>query len=617
MIIFTPQFTTKFKYMARRGRFNSSDETVEKAKISKDAWAHAARLLRYAKPYRRVFMGGLAAIALSSLTTLSFPYLLKKLIDTSAVGSASSSWEKPGSLALIMVALLVVQMLLSFLRVYLFTYVGEKSLADLRHDLYSHLIRLPMQFFSERRVGELSSRISSDLSQIQDAVTFMLADLLRGILTLLIGMGLILFISVKLTLVMLSVVPVVVIVAVIFGRYIRKLSKKAQDNLADSNTIVQETLAGIASVKAFSNEVFESTRYRRSLDKVVAISVENGKTRGLFISIMIFSLFGSIVLVVWYGVRLMQLGELGFGDLTAFVVYTSFIGGSMAGFADLYSSLQKTLGATQRVRELLDEEKESSQIEDSKKMIINNIKGSISFKDIGFSYPSRPDVTVLNNVGFTIRAGSQVALVGSSGAGKSTIAALILGFYKPTNGEVLVDDIRYNDLNINNIRHHIAYVPQDILLFGGTIRENIAYGKPEASEDEILQAAEKAFARDFIEAFPEKFDTIVGERGIKLSGGQRQRIAIARAILRDPAILILDEATSSLDAASEQLVQAALENLMKNRTSIVIAHRLSTVRHADTIFVLDKGVIKESGNHEELMNLNGMYAHLIGLQLEA
>jgi ABC-type multidrug transport system fused ATPase/permease subunit len=210
-----------------------------------------------------------------------------------------------------------------------------------------------------------------------------------------------------------------------------------------------------------------------------------------------------------------------------------------------------------------------------------------------------------------------VALVGSSGAGKSTIAALILGFYKPTNGEVLVDDISYNDLNINNIRHHIAYVPQDILLFGGTIRENIAYGKPEASEDEILQAAEKAFARDFIEAFPEKFDTIVGERGIKLSGGQRQRIAIARAILRDPAILILDEATSSLDAASEQLVQAALENLMKNRTSIVIAHRLSTVRHADTIFVLDKGVIKESGNHEELMNLNGMYAHLIGLQLEA
>lgn len=603
--------------MARRGRFNSDEESGEKVKLSKDSWSHAVRLLRYAKPYRAVFIGGLVAITLSSISTLSFPFLLKKLIDTAQIGSGLAWWEKPGSLALIMVSLLVVQMLLSFLRVYLFTYVGEKSLADLRHDLYSHLIRLPMQFFAERRVGELSSRISSDLSQIQDAVTFMLADLLRGVLTLFVGMGLIMFISFQLTLVMLSVVPVVVVVAVIFGRYIRKLSKKAQDNLAESNTIVQETLSGIASVKAFSNEVFESLRYRKSLDTVVQVSVENGKTRGLFISIMIFSLFGSIVLVVWYGVGLMQAGELSFGDLTAFVVYTSFIGGSMAGFADLYSSLQKTLGATQRVREMLDENAEEDDVKINNKLKINTLKGFISFNDVAFSYPSRPDIPVLDRVSFTIEADSQVAIVGSSGAGKSTIASIVLGFYSPTSGEVMVDNISYKNMSINAIRKFLAYVPQDILLFGGTIRENIAYGKIGANDTEIALAAEKAFAKEFIEAFPDQYETVVGERGIKLSGGQRQRIAIARAILRDPAILILDEATSSLDAASEQLVQAALDNLMKNRTSIVIAHRLSTVRNADNILVLDKGTIKEAGKHEELIKLNGLYAHLVGLQLEA
>jgi ABC-type multidrug transport system fused ATPase/permease subunit len=494
--------------------------------------------------------------------------------------------------------------------------VGEKALADLRYDLYGHLIRLPMQFFSERRVGELSSRISSDLSQIQDAVTFILADLIRGVLTLFIGIGLILFISVKLTLIMLSVIPIVVVTAVIFGRYIRKLSRKAQDNLADSNIIVQETLSGIASVKAFTNEIFETNRYRKSLDKVVALSVANGKTRGLFISIMIFSLFGAIVLVVWYGVGLLQTGELTFGDLTAFVVYTSFIGGSMAGFADIYSSFQKTLGATQRVRELLNETPESTISISTSNQVISRLSGDISFKGVGFSYPSRSDVTVLDSVTMDIKAGTQVALVGPSGAGKSTIASMILGFFKPDQGSLSFDGISINDLSINDLRAKMAYVPQDILLFGGTIRENIAYGKIDATDEEIREAAEKAFASEFVEAFPEKYETIVGERGVKLSGGQRQRIAIARAILRNPVILILDEATSSLDSASEQLVQSALDNLMKNRTSIVIAHRLSTVRNADKIFVLDKGVVKESGTHDELLISNGLYSHLVSLQME-
>ena len=320
--------------------------------------------------------------------------------------------------------------------------------------------------------------------------------------------------------------------------------------------------------------------------------------------------------MVWYGVGLMKLGQLSFGDLTAFVVYTSFVGGSMAGFADLYSGLQKTLGATQRVRELINEKVEVPTIEQHNILNINKIQGSVAFENIGFSYPSRSDVPVLNDVSFSIEAGKQMAFVGTSGAGKSTIASLMLGFYYPTSGRVLFDGIPMDKISIGELRTQIAYVPQDILLFGGTIRENIAYGRPGASHEEITEAAQKAFAMEFIEHFPEKFETVVGERGVKLSGGQRQRIAIARAILRDPAILILDEATSSLDSASESIVQSALDNLMKGRTSIVIAHRLSTIRNADNIYVLDKGKIIESGNHSTLMNEHGMYESMVNLQSE-
>ncbi len=600
--------------MARRGGFNSENTEVAKVKFSKENWKDALALFSYVRPYRSKFILGLIVIGLSSLTTLSFPYFLKKLIDTSQLLTPIHSWETPTMIVLIMIIVLICQMIFSFFRVYLFTQVGENALADLRTDVYQRLIRFPMQFFSERRVGELSSRISSDLSQIQDAVTFMLADIIRGILTLLIGIGLILFISVKLTLIMLSVVPIVVLLAVIFGKYIRKQSRKAQDQLADSNTIVQETLSGISTVKAFANEWFERDRYRRSLDKLVGLSIENGKIRGLFISFMLFCLFGTIILVVWYGVGLMKLGLLSFGDLTAFVVYTSFVGGSMAGFADLYSGLQKTLGATQRVRELLIESVEIDKIDKHNIKTINKIKGFFSFKTVGFSYPSRSDVTVLHDVSFDIDKGKQVAFVGTSGAGKSTIASLILGFYSPTSGTIQFDGVSINSLNLGELRTQIAYVPQDILLFGGSIKENILYGKPDATDDELYEAAKQAFALEFIEQFPEKFETIVGERGIKLSGGQRQRIAIARAILRNPAILILDEATSSLDSASESLVQAALDNLMINRTSIVIAHRLSTIKNADCIYVLDKGFIRESGTHAELMNINGLYHSMVSIQ---
>ncbi len=602
--------------MARRDRFNSDDEKTVKAKVSFKNIRHVNALFKYTKPYRINFIIGLIAIGLSSGTTLSFPFLLKKLIDTAHDKNGQGLLASPNFIAELMLGILVLQMVFSFSRVYFFSKVGENALADLRLDVYNRIIRLPMTFFSERRVGELSSRISSDLSQIQDAVTFMFADLIRTILTLVIGISLILFISIKLTFIMLSVLPLVVLIAIIFGKYIRKQSKKVQDQLADSNTIVQESFAGIVSVKSYANEYFESNRYATSLRILVKTAVNNAKTRGIFISIMIFCLFGTIILVVWKGVGLMNQGALSFGDLTAFVLYTSFVGGSMAGFADLYSSLQKTIGATERIREILEEKTELTSIQSINILNDNILNGSISINHLSFFYPNRPEILTLQDITVEVKSGQTIALVGTSGAGKSTLISLLLGFWKPVSGRILLDGKPFEDFSISQIRKQMAYVPQDIMLFGGTIKENIAYGNPEASIDEIKIAAEKAFAHEFIDSFPEGYETVVGERGIKLSGGQRQRIAIARAILRDPKVLILDEATSSLDSASEKLVQLALDNLMQNRTSIVIAHRLSTIRNADVIYVMDKGLIKEYGSHQELLNMNGLYNHLISLQFD-
>ena len=606
--------------MARGNR--SSDNGMRKpdmpkVKLSKENLKEALLIFNYLKPYRWTFITGLVFIALSGSTTMAFPYLLKKLIDSAHNISIGKSAIAPGTIALWMLGILTLQMTFSFMRVYLFTYVGEHALADMRKDVYKKMIMMPMNFFANRRVGELSSRISADLTQIQDAVTGMLAEILRGLLTLIIGIGLILYLSPQLTAVMLSVLPVIVVAGVIFGKTIRKLSRNTQDQLADSNIIVQETLQGISNVKSFTNEWYEAGRYTRSLQEVVKLAVSNGRFRGLFVSFMLLSIFGTIILVVWYGTTLMQAGSLTFGDLTAFVVYTAFVGGSMAGFADLYSSLQKTLGATQRVREILLDSNEPVAITDEPVEEKNKLHGAVTFNQVAFNYPSRTEVQVLKDVSISAAPGEQIAIVGPSGAGKSTIAALLLRFYQPDAGQLLFDGKPAGDIPLSQLRKQIALVPQDVLLFGGSIRENIAYGKPNATQTEIEDAARKANAHDFIISFPEGYDTIVGERGIKLSGGQRQRIAIARAILKDPVILVLDEATSSLDSASESLVQEALDNLMKNRTSFVIAHRLSTIRNADKIVVLDKGHVIETGTHQQLLAMDeGLYKSLNKLQLE-
>jgi ABC-type multidrug transport system fused ATPase/permease subunit len=616
---------------ATRHLSTSSEGKTPKAKINKENLRQALALFKYLKPHRGKFILGLVFIALSAFTTSLFPLFLGKMIDAASPGatmpgadSASQfgfglkdiHWSLNTTLLLIF-AQLAVQTFFSFMRVYLLTAVGERSLADMRKDVYSKLLSMPMSFFTEKRVGELSNRISSDLSQIQDAISFTLAEFLRGVFTLIIGLFFIFWISPRLALVMLSVVPLLAIIAVVFGKRIRKMSRKAQDQLADSGTIVQETFHGISIVKAFTSEFHEVSRYVKSLSAVVITAISNARHRGAFVAFMIFSLFGTLAFVVWYGGRMIQDGS-GFtiGSLIMFVIFSMFVGGTFAGFADMFSQLQKTLGATQSVREILRSDGEPVELKPITVEPQYELKGNVRFEHVAFSYPSRKDIQVLKDLSLTAHNGEQIAIVGPSGAGKSTIASMLLHFYEPDSGTLYFDERRANEFPLSQLRRQMAFVPQEVILFGGTIKENIAYGKPDATDEEIMAAAKNANAHEFINRFPEQYATVVGERGIKLSGGQRQRIAIARAILKDPAILILDEATSSLDSESEQLVQDALDNLMKGRTSFVIAHRLSTIRNADKIVLIDKGIVSESGTHTQLMAHNGLYRKLNDMQFD-
>ncbi len=587
------------------------EEEGEKKKLDKEGIRKLLGIFRFVLPYRKTFALGLVALALSSGTLLSFPYFAGKLLDV-AQGKNDFVLTSINQIALALIGILAVQSVFSFLRVYTFTIVSERSLSDLRHAVYTKMVWLPMSFFDSRRVGELTSRLTSDVGTLYDTFTFTLAELLRQILVLLIGIPLIFILTPRLTIFMLLTFPVLVVAALFFGKFIRKLSKKTQDQLANANVIVEETLQSIAVVKSFTNEVFETIRYKKSLNEVVNTAIHASKYRGLFISFTILALFGGIVAVSWYGAYLLQNGEATVGELFSFIIYTSFIGGSIAGLGDIFSSLQRSVGASERVLEILDQSDES--IASGGKL---KLKGKVAFKDVSFTYPTRSDFQVLKSISLQINPGEKIALVGPSGAGKSTIVQLLMRFYPLSTGSIEVDDKIISDYNLTDYRSNIGIVPQEVILFGGTIRENIAYGKANATPEEIEAAARKANAWEFIESFPEKMETLVGDRGVKLSGGQKQRVAIARAILKDPSILILDEATSSLDAQSESLVQEALEKLMENRTTIVIAHRLSTIRSVDTIFVIKDGQIAESGSHHELsMRDNGIYRNLLELQLE-
>lgn len=584
---------------------------AKKKRFSKKSIKKAMRVFRFIKPFKAPFIIGLLVLFISSITTMVFPKVLGDLIDSVNADDANTV----NTFTILLVGIFLVTAILSFLRVYLFGLVTYKALALLRMTTYKHLISSPMSYFSKRRVGELSSRITSDIALLQDTFTTTIAEFLRQFITIPVGMFFLLFISFRLTVFMIAVIPVVAIIGVFFGKYIKKLSKEAQDDIADSNTVVDETLHGIASVKAYANEFFEILRYKKSIDSSVNTSIKRALWRGVFIGLIMFAAGAAIVSIIWYGLHMVQNEVITLGELLSFAIYSALLGFSFAGAADLFSQLQKAIGATENLMDILDETTENVTLEETPEI---KIEGNLVFNNVCFSYPSRRDIQVLKGISFSVEQGKQIAIVGPSGSGKSTIAGLIFRFYDPESGNITIDEKELNNYQLSQIRNQMAIVPQEVMLFGGSIKENIEYGKPGATDEEIFEAAKKANALEFIEGFPEKFETLVGDRGIQLSGGQKQRIAIARAILKDPSILVLDEATSALDSESERLVQEALERLMEGRTSIVIAHRLSTIKKADAIIVLDNGKIKEKGTHEELVKKeNGIYKNLSTLQLTA
>lgn len=583
----------------------------DKRKVNKDSLKRLGGIFRFMLPHKWLFILGLICLVLSSATILSFPYLAGQLLDL-ADGKKIPYFSTINQVALTLLGILLVQSLFSFMRVYSFSVTSERTLADLRQHVFQKIVWLPLTFFDNRRVGELMSRITSDVGTLQDTFTTTMAELLRQSLTLIIGTAIIFVLAPQLTVFMLLTFPVLVILALIFGKSIRKLSRKTQDKLAEANVIVEESLQSIQVVKAFTNEAFELLRFKKSLNEVVQVAIRTAKYRGFFVSFVILALFGGIVAVGWYGAWLVQSGLLSSGELLSFIIYTSLIGGSIGGLGDLYTQLQRSIGASERLLEILDQKGEA----ELSSTVSAKLSGDIVFEQVNFAYPTRPDFAVLKDLNFHIRAGEKIALVGQSGSGKSTIINLLLRFYPVNDGVIKADGLNIREFSLTDYRKNIGIVPQEVILFGGTIRENIAYGNPGASDDEIRLAAKKANALEFIENFPEQFETLVGERGVKLSGGQRQRIAIARAILKNPSILILDEATSSLDSQSEYLVQQALEKLMEGRTSIIIAHRLSTIKKVDRIFVINQGQLAEMGSHAELTQVNnGLYSNLLKMQL--
>lgn len=600
-------------------------DNLPKAKLNKENLKQSLRLFKYVGEHKWKFALGMLFLAGTAATALIFPRLMGNLMGVIGGGGSGSGktvskdelLDFANSTGLKLLLLFALQAICSFFRVVTFTNVTENMLRSMRQAAYKKLIQMPMFFYSSRHVAELNSRMASDISQISDAFTTNIAEFLRQFIIIVGGIIIICFMSGKMALIMLATIPLVAVMTLFFARYIRKLAKEVQDKIAESNVIVGESLQGISNVKSFTNESYEIKRYNNKVFEIMKLAIRGGIARGSFFSFIIFCLFGSIIFIVWYGIRLTIHDMISPKDFLSFLFYTVFVAASIGGIAEQLASIQRAIGATERVLDIIDEQPENINLDYKTSEHSKRLEGNIEFQNVSFVYPTRPEFPVLNNVSFTAAKGETIALVGPSGSGKSTIASMILRFYDPQSGAIKVDGKNVLDYGLTELRDNMAIVPQDVLLFGGSIKENIAYGKTNATMAEIVEAARQANALDFIESFPAKFETVVGERGIQLSGGQRQRIAIARAVLKNPSILILDEATSSLDSESERVVQQALDKLMVGRTSIVIAHRLSTIRKADKIVVIEKGHVKEIGTHDELMQTeSGLYRSLSRLQFE-
>ena len=567
------------------------------------------RLLAFARPYRLLFVLGLLSSLLSSVLGLVFPKLFGSLIDASFLKVGSSDTGPLDRTVLMLLGIFALSALFNAAQSYLLATVGSGVVADLRTALFSHLLRLTPRFFGDHKTGDLTSRLTSDVSSVQAVTSTALAQGVNGFISL-IGSVILLFLtSARLSLITLAVIPLVIGTAVAIGRKLRVMARKLQDTIAAANADATEAIGGIREVQGFTAEPHERQRYAAGMERAFGVAKSRNRWQALMSGSMSFLTFGALALVLWYGGRQVMAGDMTPGNLVTFLFYAFQVGGTVASLTGVFNQFQEALGASSRIFELLDETPDLPEV--AHPQALGRADGRVEFDDVSFRYGGQD---VLRGLNFGVPAGQVVALVGPSGAGKTTLVSLIPRFWDVSAGTLRVDGHDVRDLALHDLRSQVGLVPQETLLFSGTIAENIRYGRPDASQAEVEASAQAANAHAFIAAFPEGYETVVGERGVKLSGGQRQRIAIARAVLKDPRILILDEATSSLDNESEALVQAALERLMVGRTTFVIAHRLSTIRNADRILVLDAGRVIADGTHAELLAAGGLYRDLYDLQ---
>jgi subfamily B ATP-binding cassette protein MsbA len=584
----------------------ADNEDTDAARSPQKLWTALRRIFRLSRPYRLRLLAALFLLSVGSLVALVVPLGLRELLNAVFEEANRSMLDR---LTLGLVVLFLIQAAVSFSGNYLLEWTGERVVSDLRQRIYRHLHRLTLRFFSDHRTGDLTSRLTNDVGSVRSAVTQALADLLTQSLSLVGSVALMVVLNWRLSLIIFLVVPVVTIIAIYFGRKIRSLSRNIQDRLADTTAIAEEALSAIRLVKSFARSGYEVERYNDAVEELFEESRVRVLVSATFSSLVGLLFFSALTAIFWYGGTEVLAGRLTTGDLVAFIFYAFNIARSVGGMSRLYSTFNSAAGATERLFGLLDTDPEIQDAPDAKPL--TDLRGDIAFDHVTFAYEQEP---VLKDLTLEVEAGETVAFVGPSGAGKSTAISLIPRFYDPQDGRVLIDGHDLRTVTVQSVRSQVAAVSQDVQLFNTTIAENIRYGRLEATDDEVERAARAANAHDFIAALPDGYDAEVGERGVKLSGGQRQRIAIARALLRDAKILLLDEATSSLDSASEALVQEALERLMEGRTTLIIAHRLSTVQDADRILVFDDGRIVQRGTHDELFARDGLYRDLAALQ---